>query len=66
MTKKRYRGEGVMEFDWWVEFDESEIPAGMDEHQYARQLVATGRWNETEYSTDFRVQDVHMLDEDAY
>ena len=34
MTKKRYRGEATMEFDMWIEFDESEIPAGMELYQY--------------------------------
>ena len=32
---KRYLGKAVMEFDMWVEFNASDIPAGMDEYDYA-------------------------------
>ena len=66
MSKKRYRGEAVMEFDMWIEFDESEIPAGMDEWEYARHLAEMGEWSEYENAGDFRIYDVQLLDEDAY
>jgi hypothetical protein len=28
----------------WVEFNASDIPAGMDEHDYARHLADMGSW----------------------
>ena len=42
--KKRYTAVGVMEFDMFVEFDEDDIPAGMDEWEYARHLADHGQW----------------------
>jgi hypothetical protein len=55
-----------MEFDMWIEFDESEIPAGMDAWEYAHHLAVMGEWSEYENAGDFRIYDVQLLDEDAY
>ena len=58
MGKKRYTAVGVMEFDMFVEFDDSDIPADMDEWQYARHLADEGVWEEEANSGDFRICDV--------
>lgn len=58
---KKYHATGVIEFDMWVEFDEDEIPAGMDEWEYARMLADYGSWQQEEWpSGDFRVCDVYI------
>ena len=62
--KKRYTAVGVMEFDMFVEFDESDIPADMDEWQYARHLADEGVWEEEACGGDFRICDV-MESEDG-
>lgn len=56
--KKRYTAVGVMEFDMFVEFDEDDIPAGMDEWEYARHLADMGQWEEEAQGGDFRICDV--------
>ena len=56
--KKRYTTVGVMEFDMFVEFDEDDIPAGMDEWEYARHLADMGQWEEEAQGGDFRICDV--------
>ena len=66
MGKKKYIAVGVMEFDMYVQFDEDDIPAGMDEWEYARHLADMGDWSEYQHSGDFRIFDVQLLDEDAY
>ena len=58
MPKKRYTAGGVMEFDMFVEFDEDDIPAGMDEWEYARHLADMGQWEEEAQGGDFRICDV--------
>ena len=58
MGKKRYTAVGVMEFDMFVEFDEDDIPAGMDEWEYARHLADHGQWEEEAHGGDFRICDV--------
>jgi len=58
MGKKRYTAVGVMEFDMFVEFDEDDIPAGMDEWEYARHLADHGAWEEEANGGDFRICDV--------
>ena len=65
MTKpKRYLGKAVMEFDMWVEFDADDIPEGMDEHNYARQLADDGCWKEEDgLSGDFRIYEVSEIEE---
>jgi len=61
---KRYLGKAVMEFDMWVEFNASDIPAGMDEYDYARHLADMGSWHEEEpLSGDFRIYDVSLIDD---
>lgn len=62
--KKRYTAVGVMEFDMFVEFDEDDIPAGMDEWEYARHLADMGQWEEEAHGGDFRICDV-MESEDG-
>lgn len=53
-----------MEFDMWVEFNASDIPAGMDEYDYARHLADMGSWHEEEaLSGDFRIYDVSLIEE---
>jgi hypothetical protein len=47
-----------MEFDMFVEFDEDDIPAGMDEWEYARHLADMGQWEEEAHGGDFRICDV--------
>jgi len=62
--RKRYLAKGVLEYDMWVEFDASEIPAGMDEYEYARHLADMGKWYEEEpLSGDFRVTSVDEIKE---
>jgi hypothetical protein len=56
--KKKYTAVGVMEFDMFVEFDEDDIPAGMDEWEYARHLADMGQWEEEAHGGDFRICDV--------
>jgi len=56
--KKKYTAVGVMEFDMFVEFDEDDIPAGMDEWEYARHLADHGAWEEEAHGGDFRICDV--------
>jgi hypothetical protein len=58
MSKKKYIAVGVMEFDMFVEFDEDDIPAGMDEWEYARHLADHGAWEEEAHGGDFRICDV--------
>ncbi len=62
--KKRYTAVGVMEFDMFVEFDEDDIPAGMDEWEYARHLADHGQWEKEAHGGDFRICDV-MESEDG-
>lgn len=62
--KKKYTAVGVMEFDMYVQFDEDDIPAGMDEWEYARHLADMGQWKEEAQGGDFRICDV-MEDEDG-
>ena len=64
MRKKRYTAVGVMEFDMFVEFDADDIPAGMDEWEYARHLADMGQWEEEAQGGDFRICDV-MENEDG-
>lgn len=65
--KKRYLAKGVVEYDIWVEFDASEIPAGLDEYKYARDLLSwtdMKKWHEEEpLSGDFRVTSVDKIEE---
>jgi hypothetical protein len=56
--KKKYTAVGVMEFDMYVEFNEDDIPVGMDEWEYARQLADEGAWKEEINGGDFRICDV--------
>ena len=46
MPKKRYTALAEMSLAYEVEFDEDEIPAGMDEWEYARQLAEQGAYTE--------------------
>ena len=64
MPKKKYIAVGVMEFDMFVEFDADDIPAGMDEWEYARHLADMGQWEEEAQGGDFRICDV-MENEDG-
>ena len=64
MPKKKYIAVGVMEFDMFVEFDADDIPAGMDEWEYARHLADMGQWEEEAQGGDFRICDV-MDNEDG-
>ena len=41
-----------------VEFDEDEIPAGMDEWDYAHELAEYGQYEEQPNGGDFRIYDV--------
>ena len=68
MPKKRYTAVGVMEFDMFVEFDDSDIPADMDEWQYARHLADEGAWEEEACGGDFRICDVmeEEIENDGY
>ena len=58
MGKKKYIAVDVMEFDMYVQFDEDDIPAGMDEWEYARHLADHGAWEEEAHGGDFRICDV--------
>lgn len=61
---RKYLAKGVMEVDMYVEFNADDVPAGMDEYEYARHLADLGRWhNEEPYSGDFRVYDVSLMEE---
>ena len=48
----------------FVEFDEDDIPAGMDEWEYARHLADHGQWEKEAHGGDFRICDV-MESEDG-
>ena len=41
-----------------VEFDEDEIPAGMDEWEYAHHLAEQGAYIECENGGDFKIYEV--------
>ncbi len=58
MRKKRYTALAEMSLAYEVEFDEDEIPAGMDEWDYARELAEQGAYTECENGGDFRICDV--------
>jgi len=55
---KKYRATAVMEFDMYVEFDADDIPAGMDEWEYAQHLAEMGSYIEEKFGGDFRIVDV--------
>ena len=55
---KKYRAVAVMEFDMFVEFDEEDIPAGMDEWEYAHYLAEYGDFEQEPNGGDFRIYDV--------
>ena len=58
MGKKRYKALAEMSLAYEVEFDEDEIPAGMDEWDYANELAEQGAYTECENGGDFKVYDV--------
>ena len=47
-----------------VEFDESEIPAGMDKWDYAYQLAETGAFVEKKNGGDFLICDIVSEEDD--
>jgi len=59
---KKYRATAVMEFDMYVEFDEADIPAGMDEWEYAHLLAEYGDYQEEANGGAFRICDVQEDD----
>lgn len=60
---KKYRATAVMEFDMYVEFDADDIPAGMDEWEYAQHLADMGSYLEEPNGGAFRICDVQGDDE---
>lgn len=58
MRKKRYTALAEMSIAMEVEFDEDEIPAGMDEWDYAHELAEYGQYEEQPNGGDFRIYDV--------
>jgi len=55
---KKYIATAVMEFDMYVEFDADDIPAGMDEWEYAHHLSEMGHFQEEANGGAFRIVDV--------
>ena len=55
---KKYTALAEMSVAYEVEFDESEIPAGMDEWEYAHHLAEQGAYIECENGGDFKIYDV--------
>jgi len=51
-----------MEFDMYVEFDADDIPAGMDEWEYAHLLAEYGDYQEEANGGAFRICDVQEDD----
>lgn len=58
MPKKRYTALAEMSIAMEVEFDEDEIPAGMDEWDYAHHLAEYGAYIECKHGGDFKIYDV--------
>jgi len=58
MPKKRYTATADMVVAMKVEFDEDDIPAGMDEWEYAHHLAEMGQFQEEKFGGDFRIVDV--------
>ena len=58
MPKKRYTALAEMSLAYEVEFDEDEIPAGMDEWDYAHDLAEQGAYTECRVGGDFKIYDV--------
>ena len=55
---KKYKALAEMSVAMEVEFDESEIPAGMDEWDYAHHLAEMGAYVEKKFGGDFSIYDV--------
>jgi hypothetical protein len=55
---KKYTALAEMSVAYEVEFDESEIPAGMDEWDYAHHLAEQGAYIECKNGGDFKIYDV--------
>ena len=55
---KKYKALAEMSVAMEVEFDESEIPAGMDEWDYAHQLAEMGDFVEKRNGGDFLICDI--------
>ena len=58
MRKKKYTALAEMSLAYEVEFDEDEIPAGMDEWEYAHHLAEQGAYVEQPNGGDFKIYDV--------
>lgn len=63
MADKKYIVLADMSIAMKAEFNESDIPEGMDEWEYANQLAEEGAFTEVENGGDFSVYDV-VLDTD--
>ncbi len=61
---KKYRALADMVVAFEVEFDEDEIPAGMDEWEYASYLAEMGEYQEQPNGGDFRIVDVVIAEGD--
>lgn len=57
---KKYTALAEMSVAMEVEFDESEIPAGMDEWDYAHHLADMGAFVEKRNGGDFLICDVYQ------
>lgn len=55
---KKYKALAEMSTLFAVEFDEADIPAGMDEHDYAQQLAEMGDYREVTHSGEFKIYEV--------
>lgn len=60
---KKYIALADMNIGMSVEFDETEIPAGMNEWDYARHLAEMGEFVEEYCGGEFRITDVMENDE---
>ena len=58
MADKKYIVLADMSIAMKAEFNESDIPEGMDEWEYANQLAEEGAFTECENGGDFRICDV--------
>ena len=55
---KRYTALAEMSVAYSVTFDETEIPAGMDKHDYAQYLAEMGEYEELDNGGEFNIYDV--------
>jgi len=61
---KRYKALAEMSTVFTVEFEDTEIPAGMDEYAYAQHLAEMGEFQELDHLGEFKIYEVMALQDD--